>query len=803
MDLNDLETSLATVTIAENSSVGTPGSNIASEDMIKRRDHVLSLPPHSYSQLPGPNDAIRLVRIHNPDPPSPGLPICSLEIHFLDLHPPFCALSYTWGASEDLRDHLDDEDALAELNDQSQYAIVLDGQLFSVRRNLQDFLVEISGQLEDPDFEGYDLYWIDAICINQSDLEERNEQVNKMGEIYREAHDVLVWLGSDFRDEMITVRNMMVRVVEMGAHVTQASVEADISAREFWTTEADHQALFLEFGLPDLDNYLWFTLCIFFKREWFSRLWVRHKFFAFRQHIGLINGAALQVFQEVALARHITTLCGRTKFEIMDIDECASVLRWGLDVELGQKWLINLLGQFRPAAAAVQTVCQVMRWCQLRSTPYRFDEWVWSALVGTTIVSTPAAVWGVLLEVVCGVKSTEPVDQVYALLGVSRHLSQTHQEEIENNEPETLVLRVDYSKGASEVFTDITTLVMLGTQWLNMLCRVQRNSIGHDDIELPSWVPDFSCSTASRIFLNSKFFNATRSLVDGELDSSLPLFSIQRRTELHTSGFKLGTICAVSNLASAATGQESFNNIAGILAACPETYPFTKRPERRTTALWKTMAAWPVGTIDNVWSFEEIERIESSSFHMVLASCASVLDECDTDSDIRALLTEKLPNIQLVAGDHGTGCIPSHDDIFTEVVHRSRARQDGISDGDPEGYVSKAYQRGQEYRLRMGKYSTSRRFFKTEEGYIGIGPDTAEVGDEVWLIPRATVPFVLRRAGDRDRSHDTEKAGTASDNYFHLVGESYVHGAMHGEVFDRMIKEKSTSDWEWSMIVLV
>ncbi|KAF2870570.1 heterokaryon incompatibility protein-domain-containing protein, partial [Massariosphaeria phaeospora] len=37
--------------------------------------------------------------------------------------------------------------------------------------------------------------WIDGICINQADVEERNQQVHLMTDIYRKAEKVLMWLG--------------------------------------------------------------------------------------------------------------------------------------------------------------------------------------------------------------------------------------------------------------------------------------------------------------------------------------------------------------------------------------------------------------------------------------------------------------------------------------------------------------------------------------------------------------------------------------------------------------------------------
>jgi Heterokaryon incompatibility protein (HET) len=41
------------------------------------------------------------------------------------------------------------------------------------------------------------LLWIDSLCINQNDIQERNCQVGLMGEIYAKADQVLIWLGNE------------------------------------------------------------------------------------------------------------------------------------------------------------------------------------------------------------------------------------------------------------------------------------------------------------------------------------------------------------------------------------------------------------------------------------------------------------------------------------------------------------------------------------------------------------------------------------------------------------------------------
>ena len=83
----------------------------------------------------------------------------------------YAALSYTWGSPGDTRQ------------------IILDGHSFTVRKNLYDFLLRPESRNGVP-------LWIDAICINQGDVEERNSQVSMMGDIYEQAEHVYVWLGN-------------------------------------------------------------------------------------------------------------------------------------------------------------------------------------------------------------------------------------------------------------------------------------------------------------------------------------------------------------------------------------------------------------------------------------------------------------------------------------------------------------------------------------------------------------------------------------------------------------------------------
>ena len=119
-----------------------------------------------YSPLP--DGCIRLLTIYPRQ--DTELVTCSLRVEKLDVDcpPQYEALSYVWGPSD------------------PKFPILLNGHAHLIHINLFNFLVH------QPQ---HDSIWIDALCINQDDIDERSRQVQMMGDIYRYAERVLVWLG--------------------------------------------------------------------------------------------------------------------------------------------------------------------------------------------------------------------------------------------------------------------------------------------------------------------------------------------------------------------------------------------------------------------------------------------------------------------------------------------------------------------------------------------------------------------------------------------------------------------------------
>jgi hypothetical protein len=83
----------------------------------------------------------------------------------------YSCVSYTWGKAD------------------GGFPIRINEKVFRVRENLFWFLKLAWKERLRQDF------WIDALCIDQSNVLERNHQVQQMGQIFAQAEEVIMWLG--------------------------------------------------------------------------------------------------------------------------------------------------------------------------------------------------------------------------------------------------------------------------------------------------------------------------------------------------------------------------------------------------------------------------------------------------------------------------------------------------------------------------------------------------------------------------------------------------------------------------------
>jgi hypothetical protein len=261
--------------------------SILSNVRVSQNLHFL-LSNYRYDPLPSAS-CIRLLELV----PSANRSVvqCSLKPFELQNAPPFQALSYTWGnpltpipKSSSSITRLSRAHLRAAIPDPAlenerftreaeipggtpRHSIICDGQVLKVTSNLRDALHMIANKitsqtpLTTPVPSRY--YWIDALCMDQQNVFERNAQVAKMAEIFKAAKGVTVWLGKEdeFLIDALTVINRIAAIPEENWALTPYT-----SFYEPTASQQQHH--------PNLSFQNWLGFIALINRPWFKRAWV-------------------------------------------------------------------------------------------------------------------------------------------------------------------------------------------------------------------------------------------------------------------------------------------------------------------------------------------------------------------------------------------------------------------------------------------------------------------------------------------------------------------------------------------------
>ncbi|KIX05109.1 uncharacterized protein Z518_05981 [Rhinocladiella mackenziei CBS 650.93] len=147
-------------------------------------------------------------------------------------------------------------------------------------------------------------YWIDALCINQWDEEEKAEQVNLMGSIYEAAEVVILWLGKADKctSDVIGMIDRLAKVHDEGCE-TRYDLQSPTALDTLLNPEQRRHLGFQRFTLQN-----WVDLILFFERTWFTRAWTL-------QEVALAQCAAFGVRSHSAsLMMELTPLAPMLKF---------------------------------------------------------------------------------------------------------------------------------------------------------------------------------------------------------------------------------------------------------------------------------------------------------------------------------------------------------------------------------------------------------------------------------------------------------------------------------------------------------
>ncbi|KAF7629578.1 heterokaryon incompatibility protein-domain-containing protein [Aspergillus flavus] len=221
------------------------------------------MPAYTYRPLSEPT-IIRILQVLPQSKETDRVECCLAEYSLADTGKAhhYEALSYVWGNQDDPE------------------SILVDGDDFQVGRNLHTALLHIR------DDQIVRHLWVDAICINQNNEDEKARQIPLMRDIYGHAHRVIVWLGN--------VADNSDLVFETIRLAGERALAGNTCPQEVTPESEFHQAACLEL----------------LNRDWFRRIWV---------------------LQEVGVARDISIMCGAA--EIHGYIFCLGLRRLKLDLD--------------------------------------------------------------------------------------------------------------------------------------------------------------------------------------------------------------------------------------------------------------------------------------------------------------------------------------------------------------------------------------------------------------------------------------------------------------------------------------
>lgn len=229
-----------------------------------------------YTPLADLESQIRLLRLQ-PGADEDGI-ACDMQVYGVAEAPEYRAISYTWG----------DELPLAQIR--------VNGEAMMVRANCAYVLWQ--AQLHSDEDA---LIWIDGICINQQDLDEKASQVAMMGDIYQNAALVLSSLGRETPDtRLVFDASAKLRILEEAEALEQRPSPLRLlyntTAREANLTGSGQERTALKLAkdmMSKLDTgrfeQVQDAYVAFSNAPYWGRLWI---------------------VQEVALAKKVLIMCG-------------------------------------------------------------------------------------------------------------------------------------------------------------------------------------------------------------------------------------------------------------------------------------------------------------------------------------------------------------------------------------------------------------------------------------------------------------------------------------------------------------
>jgi hypothetical protein len=601
-------------------------------------------------------------------------------------------------------------------------SIKVNGHKFQAKANLEKALRRFRRE------NLHQALWVDAICINQTDMAERSKQVSVMGQIYKSCRECAIWLGEveeepigaiefpktwrkaeiDYLDRLIKELNITESPKPLQRAGKHGDAPIDVEgAFEIMELMASHKHLHEMpfFTIPSTGTYripppgtafelsdLWaksvYSLENILQRPWWRRIWTVQEALLPEKatlHVGP-HSAPFSIFIEGAQQwdEHRWTHC------------CSS--------------LINLWIGYTPKLfkSAMERNLELGVLEKLRA-----KEWT----IGNTVAHSMY-----LLSIQRN--ATVSHDQVYGLFGIITEFFPM------DDNP-------DYSLGLGQVFAATTNRFMENAKHLCLLSYARpqlrdlaRNEPGKEFLqELPSWCPDWSATAWGDYFdiYNYGGFTADTKLVyDG---------SRQSDTILKLEGIHVDNIGVVGEL------------IPNMEVPPAETTPIIEQ--------WLNfMAQRDVGP-RALWELIHVATHQDVG-----------LDKVDLQADYWELV-KRLAEKNVSYQELKDAAVAEKHQFCRDSMEWLDKRAIYVTDPDPSNVSSTS-----KYRAACPK------------GTVGMALPYVRQGDAIFIVKGGRTPLIFRPLSDPSLRERALKSGISEDKLskcYTYVGVSYVYRLMQGQ----------------------
>jgi hypothetical protein len=570
----------------------------------------------------------------------------------------YVALSYVWGDPS--------------LNE----AVTVNGLVVPITKNLASALRAIRKILDAPC-----PLWVDSICIDQSNVPERNQQVQMMRSIYESAGYAIAYLGPEADDSSYCIQ-IFARIA-----LATSKLPPKVPLTTEWLKE------FPELCRPDkadnvTGNRAWNAIRKFFARPYWERMWI---------------------FQEAVVAREVVILCGD---ERMCID----------NIVLVSSLFDNIILQEPPPYFSIGLWLGVraISWQQVNRVA--LERIAWQQGKRSSLYD--------LVRVTLFKRATDPRDALYALVGLANTSFPINY----SRNVDEIYCDFTMRFAATEGF--FTKLVRMGGIGM-MIERAQRLS------SLPSWVPDWSILWARRDMdcLSLEEYETCPSFCVGRPN---PRFSPNGR-HLYVKGTLVDEVSRIrpvvneNNEVLWKTAEMVFFCTTDATGNALTGYP---APMPRLQAVFRLLQGdIEYSTESRLDSTSEVFAERAAAFLMRLKyALTHVPLDWPSETSLNREHVEAFCALILPALQSGLEESGEH---LKELILGNPATQNKTQWPPLPKLIEKADE--MQLELGLHSYTRYVRIFHTVKGYLGAGPPGILDGDCICVLAGCRIPVVLRR----------------------------------------------------------